>query len=156
MVFLVKRTERAGSCRCQEKHRVRAGGTHGDGRSVGLSEWRVARYGKPRSVACRPAVMCLSTGERLVQRECLVRFGGGEGNVSAKNLELAIKVLVPLSNARGQVTPSADSGEGRLCGNSSGGVAVPIVPLGTRAESPSECRAKTGLKSSLREWHRPS
>lgn len=63
---------------------------------------------------------------------------------------------LPLSNARGQVTPSADSGEGRLCGNSSGGVAVPIVPLGTRAESPSECRAKTGLKSSLREWHRPS
>lgn len=28
-----------------------------------------------------------------MQRECLVRFGGGEGNVSAKNLELAIKVL---------------------------------------------------------------
>lgn len=63
---------------------------------------------------------------------------------------------LPLSNTRGQVTPSADSGEGRHCGNSSGGVAVPIVPLGTRAESPSECRAKTGLKSSLREWHRPS
>lgn len=62
-------------------------------RSVGLSEWRVARYGKPRSVACRPAVTCLCTGERLVQRGCLVRFGGGEGNVSAKNLELAIKVL---------------------------------------------------------------
>lgn len=34
---------------------------------------------------------------------------------------------------------------------SSGGVAVPIVLPGARAESPSECRAKTGLKSSLRE-----
>lgn len=58
---------------------------------------------------------------------------------------------LPPSNARGQVTPSADSVEEGAVVTCSGGVAIPIVRPGARAEPPSECRAKTGLKSSLRE-----
>lgn len=61
------------------------------GRSVGVESSSMREAKVCCLLSCNH--VSVRTGERLVQRSCLVRFGRGEGNVSAKYLELDIKVL---------------------------------------------------------------